>query len=58
MNDTDFKRSPAILALERDLGLNPIFKDHETDYNFRQPSLDLDETLCRFFHGGQIPHYK
>jgi hypothetical protein len=38
INDTEVKRSPAILALEIGLGLNPAANDYQTNYENRQPS--------------------
>jgi hypothetical protein len=54
LNDTEVKRSPAILALETELGLDPIAKDYETDYAYRKPALDIDRALAVFFHGGHL----
>ena len=33
INDTEMRRSKAILALEIELGLDPIRRDYETDYS-------------------------
>jgi hypothetical protein len=55
INDTEVKRSPAILALEIGLGLNPAANDYQTNYENRQPSQDLDQALAHFFYGCQAP---
>jgi hypothetical protein len=52
LNNTEVKRSPAILALEANLGLDPIAKDYETEYANRVPALDIDGALAMFFFGG------
>jgi hypothetical protein len=58
INDTEMRRSKAILALEIELGLDPIRRDYETDYSSRDTALDLERALGLFFHGGHVSWFK